>query len=500
MTESLRAVSFLAIALATACGTDASQGGGGADSGADATLDASADAPPDTTDSGPDATSDAAPDAVEGGPDAAAVCGDGTLDNGEACDTSTFPAGVSCSSFGLPNGTLGCTAQCEVDTTGCQVCGDGICSDGEDAVGCAADCGVKSISAGRTHTCAVLADGTLWCWGAHDGHGMGGTPDVNKPVRMPGIDDAVQVATSYHSTCWVNTSNEVWCFGRSGFGESGATLDYVTKPVKATDGKAVFGGGYHFCAITPADHVVCWGRGDYGQRGDGTYTMRRTAAQDTGLPATARLTLGENFSCARAGAAIACWGDNTQGQIGRNNRAWTNTPSSVLGAHVFGAGAGAQHACFDVINTAAPPQFSGLLCTGSNAYGQLGAPPSNDILAPVRIGPSMEDIVGGHGYTCAVNRLDPNAIQTLCWGDNYFGELGDGTTTSRYTPAPVTGITDVTALSGGYDHVCAILPDGTARCWGRNREGQLGIGSDVPYASAPIAPLRLGPAASGGAP
>lgn len=218
----------------------------------------------------------------------------------------------------------------------------------------------------------------------------------------------------------------------------------------------------------------------------------------TGVSNATSMQLGGNFSCVTVGGSVACWGDNTQGQLGANNRAWTSVPVSVFGNYVFGAGAGVNHACFNHVNPAAPPQLSGLKCTGSNAYGQLGAPPSNDILAPVRVGPSMDNITGGYGFTCAVNRVDPDNPRLKCWGDNYFGQLGDGTTTSRHELGDVNGISDVVSLDAGYDHVCAILPDQTARCWGRNREGQLGNGSEERFQTTPVVPLRFGPAVDEG--
>ncbi|MFZ2346378.1 MAG: hypothetical protein WAW08_17470, partial [Candidatus Microthrix parvicella] len=75
--------------------------------------------------------------------------------------------------------------------------------------------------------------------------------------------------------------------------------------------------------------------------------------------------------------------------------------------------------------------------------------------------------------SCALNDNGTAA----CWGDNGWGELGDSTTTDRLTPTPVTGLTDVTAITAGYVHSCALNDDGTAACWGDNSWGELGDGT-----------------------
>src|SRR5947208_2205757 len=64
-----------------------------------------------------------------------------------------------------------------------------------------------------------------------------------------------------------------------------------------------------------------------------------------------------------------------------------------------------------------------------------------------------------------------------CWGNNGFGQLGDGTTTGRLTPVTVSGLTNAVAIAGGSNHTCALLAGGTARCWGDNGFGQLGDGT-----------------------
>ena len=114
----------------------------------------------------------------------------------------------------------------------------------------------------------------------------------------------------------------------------------------------------------------------------------------------------------------------------------------------------------------------------------LGAGPSSDPTSAVTPGPGHAvQVAAGNGQSCAL--LVNGTVE--CWGDNYYGELGDGTLTSRSTPAAVYGLKGVTAITAGDRLTCAVMNDGTARCWGDNTLGTLGIGSAIGYVMVPTA-------------
>jgi alpha-tubulin suppressor-like RCC1 family protein len=90
-------------------------------------------------------------------------------------------------------------------------------------------------------------------------------------------------------------------------------------------------------------------------------------------------------------------------------------------------------------------------------------------------------VAAGGYHTCAL--LGDGTVR--CWGSNYSGQLGDGTTTQRNTPATVSGLSGATAIAAGEYHTCALLGDGTVRCWGWNNYGQLGTGDPI-YVTQPV--------------
>ncbi|MGE0357593.1 MAG: FG-GAP-like repeat-containing protein [Burkholderiales bacterium] len=159
-------------------------------------------------------------------------------------------------------------------------------------------------------------------------------------------------------------------------------------------------------------------------------------------------------------------------------------PPAAVGSASLGAG----HGC--AITTAGT-----LRCWGNNAFGQLGDGTTAARPAPVEIPVFASQVATGAAHTCV---LSGGAVS--CWGRNTNGQLGDGTTTSRATPAPVAGLesTFVQAIAAGRDHTCAVISFGAIRCWGLNSRGQLGDGTTVDR-SSPVAVIGTARSLAGGA-
>jgi alpha-tubulin suppressor-like RCC1 family protein len=171
-------------------------------------------------------------------------------------------------------------------------------------------------------------------------------------------------------------------------------------------------GGYHSCGLTASGAAFCWGDNTAGWLGDGTTMDRNTPAQVSGALKFTRLSTGTFHTCGvtRTGAAY-CWGDNLDGQLGVGTSAprSVTVPMAVLGGVTFTdiAVSQAHHTCG--------------LATGGLAY---------------------------------------------CWGPNYSGQLGDGTTSPRSSPAAVKGGLLFTKLTAGWEHTCGLTATGAAYCWG----------------------------------
>ena len=420
---------------------------------------------------------------IDAGPDAGPQnCGNGVIDDDESCDGSQL-GGQTCSALGLPDGQLGCNEDCTLDTSGCAQCDDGICSDGETSVTCPQDCGVVSVAAGKVHTCAVLADGSVWCWGARSGHRMGGTGDVRVPVRIPGIDNAVAVAAGWHHTCVRTDADEILCWGANGYGQVGAAppSHEVFPPVQVAQGRGLTLGPETTCVRATPTELHCWGR---------VATRKFTADAPFVAHGSGLLAVGGHHICFVMNFALRCWGRNSHGQLGVGDRVWRLSNPGVVNTSVsslVSVGAGTRHTCM----SASVGLDTGMKCWGNNEFGQLGLSPGQDRPRPTFITDIIaQKIDGGERHTCA--KESPLPAPLYCWGDNARGQLGNGTVVSGFDFQEVaTG--DVADFDVGAAHTCAILPDQTMRCWGDNRQGQIGNGSMVAAVAQPTAPWRLGP-------
>jgi alpha-tubulin suppressor-like RCC1 family protein len=340
--------------------------------------------------------------------------------------------------------------------------------------------GVDAISAGESHTCALTAGGSVRCWGCnnHGQLGDGTTTDRNMPVDVSGLTSGVDaIAAGDYHTCALTAGGGVQCWGDNAFGQLGdETTTDRNMPVDVsglTSGvDAIAAGRYHTCALT-AGGVKCWGRNVYGQLGDGTTTRRTTPVDVSGLASGVdAIAAGEDHTCAlTAGGGVKCWGSNEYGQLGNGKFGYGPIPADVGGltSGVAAIAAGRYHTC--------ALTAGGIKCWGSNGDGQLGDGTTTWRTTPVDVSgltSGVDAIAAGDYHTCALTA----GGGVKCWGYNGYGQLGDGTTTWRTTPVDVSGLTSgVDAIAAGEYHTCALTAGGGVKCWGRNYSGQLGDGT-----------------------
>jgi len=368
--------------------------------------------------------------------------------------------------------------------------------------------GVAAVVAGERHSLAVLADGTVAAWGWNDGGQICGRPPGRHPRletiraadgRALGGGRAVALGGSHAVV--LGRDGTAWCWGGNAYGQLGkGDRENAPSPVavRGPDGVgvlsnlvAVAAGGLHTVALQGDGSVWAWGRGNSGQLG-GT---NRTAVQTT--PARVRGPEGRGWldgiraiaagrACTVALASdgtVWSWGANGNGQLGDGTKNDRHAPVQVVGPDGSGALTG-------IVAVAASPLSGDLTAAlgadgtvwtwGANDAGQLGdgtRPDGRDKPGRV-VGPGGDGILTGI-VAVAVSGTHALALGAdgalWAWGDNRFGQLGDGTTVNRSFPVRVQlAAGRFGGLAAGARHSIAIRADGTPAAWGNDWFGQLG--------------------------
>lgn len=478
----------------------------GGDLGRDAGEDAGGADMPDATplDMTPDEGIDM-PRQCEPACGASERCEDG------ACVDVCVMAGVSCGEVEGEDGVSYQCGGCQVATEACVAgacvdlcqearaeCGDELSWSGQE-VSCgecmnlsdrctqgvchSAAAGWVQVATGRSHSCGVRTDGKLWCWGSNAKGQLGRTSagdGSQLPVETMNLGAVEKVDITDQHSCVVDIAGFAWCWGDNGFGQIGNGQTSVrSSPYRVTslsDVADVSVGSWHTCARLSGGEVRCVGYGLQGQIGDGsTNNSTSFRAIRAGGSSFFDLSLGTAHGCAVAqGGGVKCWGFNGDemryGRLGVGDTQSRAIPTEVdvelAEARFHQVSSGETHAC-------AVSQSHEVWCWGDNTFGQLGDGSAVDRLSPIRVAVPGEvrSVHAGKSHTCAVTFTDT----LYCWGRNEDGQLGLGHAIVQRTPQALP-LDEVLSASAGFYHTCAVTRGGELYCWGKNDEGQLGLG------------------------
>jgi alpha-tubulin suppressor-like RCC1 family protein len=383
---------------------------------------------------------------------------------------------------------------------------------------------VVQVAMGFSHTCVLLDNSDVRCWGENKlGQlGLGNIINIGDdeaitsvlPIKFPIGFKVKQIVAGLAHTCALSNIGKVICWGRNDLGQLGYgdTTNRGNTPettpnkldfVGLSDVKTIISGNNasHTCAVLVSEAVKCWGFNDAGQLGlgnknnigDSAGELENTPAINLGSSSVKEIALGIRHTCALLqNSTLSCWGKGGNGQLGYGNtNNFGDDPEETPNTKAVAIDDAAQiklgnsHTC--VVTTSKKVR-----CWGENASGQLGYGNENNIgdselpdtAGLVSIGADVLQIGLGSEHTCVL--LENNSIK--CWGASLIGQLGYGNANDigdDELPSDVGTVevnTDttqgkITQIFSGGSHNCVFFESGNIKCWGNNFAGQLGYGN-----------------------
>ncbi|MDQ6830439.1 MAG: hypothetical protein M3081_16390 [Gemmatimonadota bacterium] len=318
--------------------------------------------------------------------------------------------------------------------------------------------GQVSLSAGgvnkAAHTCGLLAIGRAYCWGngaqgqLGDGNSGAGTRSTVPTLVQSNVRFGVITAGGEHTCALTQRTADVaeglaYCWGKNTFGQLGdESTTGRSSPVAVKGGiefRVISAGETHTCAISLRNEAWCWGEGTFGQRGDNTTKKEQTIPKLVSATMLFRtITAGIFHTCALTPAGKAfCWGNDEGGQLGDGRTVVKDsTPVAVKGDIVFASiDAGGLHTCG--ISTTGKTY-----CWGFGESGQRGDNSAVDkkstpqlVIAPPAV--TFNVVSAGGFHTCALTKETKPGGKAYCWGFNFAGQVGNGTTDKSLVPLAV---------------------------------------------------------------
>lgn len=360
------------------------------------------------------------------------------------------------------------------------------CNAGE-SDGCAR---AKALALGTWHSCALVDDGHVWCWGSNL-HGQLGNPELDRvshlpPNRVAGLEGVSAIEATQDTTCAL-AAGDVYCWGKNdlgqlGTGTSGETtgLRRVALPTNALV-RRLSGTSDTFCAIVEVEErhtVYCWGRKLNGQLWNGRQydATPQAIGGFSDAPRLGAIATGTYMGCAvtENGMEVRCWGGNAVTSIGNGDYGTSHVAQPVSAADLATPVTSISHRTFPCTTAG-----STLQCWGNLQEFEPGQPVSVPTTIP-QVDGSVLSQAQGWKHQCFLRAS--GAVD--CRGYNIHYELGPPLS-DTLNPGPVVIIEQgAVHLAAGWHHNCVIVDDGGVACWGNNMRGQC-TSNPAPYAYEP---------------
>jgi alpha-tubulin suppressor-like RCC1 family protein len=331
----------------------------------------------------------------------------------------------------------------------------------------------KQVACGDNHAVAVKTDGTIWSWGAGDGQlGLGDTSGRSSPVQIGTLTNWSQVSAAYRNSFAVKTDGTIWSWGFNDRGQLGlGDITHRSSPVQIgslTNWKQVVGNYGAGAAVKTNGTLWTWGANYTGQLGQSDAIFPPTVVRKSSPVQVGALTNWSQvfsdgpvdyFAAVKTDGTLWTWGRNDRGELG-------------LG---------------DITHRSSPVQVGTLTSwiTNTDGYGSSSA---TSLVAAGTILTSLEVELTTESFFVSDGNTSATSGALWMWGENTNGQLGLGDRTHRSTPVLVGALTNWKQVSGGETSngpVGAVKTDGTLWTWGRNENGNLGLG-DITHRSSPV--------------
>ena len=289
---------------------------------------------------------------------------------------------------------------------------------------------------------------------------------------------SVEISAGSGHGCGLRSGGDAYCWGSNSRGQLGDQAgNFHVLPTPAASGLtfvAISAGNEHTCAVTAIGQGYCWGYNAFGQLGLGSTSPSATAFP-LALPAGftwAKLLAGNGLTCGlTTGGAVYCWGFNIYGAVGDGTTSQRVIPAQVVGNRTF-----KDLALFDSKHVCALTTGGEAYCWGANFNGAIGDGTTAQRLVPTAVsgGLLFESLASGDHHSCGRT----TAGVAYCWGDDEFAQLGSGVPpTDALSPRLVQGGITFASLAAGFNHNCGLTGSGAAYCWGSNIRGAMGDGT-----------------------